>query len=156
MKRSVFSILLMGVFFFLSSCIKQNENPIQIQDKKTEHYKTCGKNSHLISSLEIPYGTDMSALDPIISLYVNMMKNENNTYYIRVSHQIESMNYKIQFIKYTSNYPAHQPNTDKTLYEGGDAQNMALTVTVAWLINWECHPIEFFNWEGVWYVEDCC
>lgn len=151
MKNVLIGIVL--TTFALTSCNKQEED-LTLQ-KKTENVynQKCGKESNMIAKLTIPFDMDKEVGQTMIDMTAKGIETGEN--YMKITKDDNVQAYIIQLMKYTDSYPAHKPTTNKTIYEGEDAKNMAFTYYMSWL-NLECTPVEWFVWDGVYYVEDCC
>mgnify|MGYP000601479686 CR=1 FL=1 len=107
----------------------------------------------MISKLTIPFNMDKEVGQAMIDMTAKAIVSGQQ--YIRIYKDNAAQAYTVQLMKYTENYPAHKPSADKTIYQGEDAKNMAFAYYMAWL-NLDCTPVEWFVFDGVYYVEDCC
>lgn len=139
----------------LTSCNKQQEEDSIIQPKKTDgiYNQKCGVESNMISKVTFPFNMDETVAQSIIDINVQGIATGEN--YIRITKDDAAQVFIMELMKYTTTYPAHEPSADKTIYEGTDAEIMSIMYYAAWL-NLECTPVEWFVWNGVYYVEDCC
>lgn len=142
-----------GVLFI--SCNKSIEKEEIPKSKKSQNLYNgaCGKKSNMLSRLTIPFDIDEKVGQAMINITAEGIASGDN--YIKIKRDETAQAYIIQLMKYTDSYPAHKPSANKTVYEGKDAQNMAIAYYTAWL-NLDCTPVEWFAFNGVYYVEDCC
>ena len=139
----------------LTSCTKNQEEDSIVQPKTSggAYNQKCGVESNLISKVTFPFNMDKNVTQSIIDINVQGIATGEN--YIRITKDNAAQVFVMELMKYTPTYPAHEPTTNKTVYEGTDAEIMSVMYYAAWL-NLECTPVEWFVWDGVYYVEDCC
>lgn len=150
--KKVLTVIALSVIT-LTSCTKQEEEIVSQKKTETIYNQKCGKESNMISKLTIPFDMDKTVGQNMIDMTAKEIESGEN--YMRITIDNNAQAFIIQLMKYTESYPAHKPSADKTVYQGEDAQNMAVAYYIS-LFNFECTPVEWFVWDGVYYVEDCC
>ena len=140
------------MFTSCNKTIDKEETP-ELKTSQNPYNGKCGAESNMISSMEIPFDLDNDVAKTMMDVTASALVDGET--YIRISKNTDAQVYRIQLMKYTTDYPAHKPTADKTIYEGTDAKNMAFAYYMG-LLNIPCAPVEWFVFNGVYYVEDCC